>query len=586
MKTTQVASWSHILSKSRSQFNLLYCRLDAKEAPTLSDSTLVEFDDPLRAPIVAPEKQIKHAISEDTELMDTISKDVDRTFPDSSFFRQDSSQKSLTKILLTYAISNPDVGYRQGMHELAGAMLFVITNDYSKELVEDSDIFDPEYIEADAFSLFSDLMDTLSPFYQVESKKTLPIIVKSNHIVNDLLAQADPDLFDALAKTTIEPQIWGIRWIRMLFGREFSFWEMLSLWDGLFSASIGETGLNDLIDYVCLVMLIKVRDRIIGKDETEILTVLLNYSSVDDEEETIAINADDEYTPEDIVLYVKNALYLKQNLSPIGGQYVYEQFMKNFSRPSRASYSESDEDDVSEVELQPTSSSLSFSKSAILDSLYSKAKAILSDQLQIDKTTLQNWDVEKVVRALTSTSSTNQRKKDNYLANMIRDATFLMTTEDSAVMEKLKHVEECLRNPSKSYIFSGRSDTEKIQNDSSEQPPATPSYRTAPPSTSSNSLPTMAVPKLPESTPLNSPSILNRSPDNHSSADNDKDLLFKSPERIKLVQSEFSWMVSDTSPSTTTSTSKSKSSGPRRKKHSLIPLSYRNPESSSDQSLL
>ena len=43
--------------------------------------------------------------------------------------------------------------------------------------------------------------------------------------------------------------------MRVLFGREFPFSEVLQIWDLLFSSS----STLDLVDYVCLAMLLRIR---------------------------------------------------------------------------------------------------------------------------------------------------------------------------------------------------------------------------------------------------------------------------------------------------------------------------------------
>lgn len=45
------------------------------------------------------------------------------------------------------------------------------------------------------------------------------------------------------------------RWVRLLFGREFDFQDMISMWDLLFSEKLS---LN-IIDLVCVVMLLRIR---------------------------------------------------------------------------------------------------------------------------------------------------------------------------------------------------------------------------------------------------------------------------------------------------------------------------------------
>lgn len=45
------------------------------------------------------------------------------------------------------------------------------------------------------------------------------------------------------------------RWIRLLFGREFAFDDLLRLWDLLFA----EDPALDLVDLVCVTMLLRIR---------------------------------------------------------------------------------------------------------------------------------------------------------------------------------------------------------------------------------------------------------------------------------------------------------------------------------------
>jgi hypothetical protein len=45
------------------------------------------------------------------------------------------------------------------------------------------------------------------------------------------------------------------RWIRLLFGREFPFDELLDLWDAL----LAEDPALDLVDMVCVAMLLRIR---------------------------------------------------------------------------------------------------------------------------------------------------------------------------------------------------------------------------------------------------------------------------------------------------------------------------------------
>lgn len=66
---------------------------------------------------------------QDAELSKTIESDVQRTFPDESYFRPAHIQERLVRILLIYCKLHEDISYRQGMHELAALILRVVDED-------------------------------------------------------------------------------------------------------------------------------------------------------------------------------------------------------------------------------------------------------------------------------------------------------------------------------------------------------------------------------------------------------------------------------------------------------------------------
>jgi len=57
-----------------------------------------------------------------------------------------------------------------------------------------------------------------------------------------------------VASLTISPKLTFCRkWIRLLFGREFGFDEVLEMWDVIFA----EDPTLEIVDFVCLVMIIR-----------------------------------------------------------------------------------------------------------------------------------------------------------------------------------------------------------------------------------------------------------------------------------------------------------------------------------------
>ena len=197
--------------------------------------------------------------------------------PENLYFREPSTQAMLLDILFIYCKLNRDIGYRQGMHEVLAPVLWVVARDAidpaslegypEAQGVPDSLVmasFDRQYIEHDAFTLFGIIMQTVKSFYEVggieqagtaATTNNSPIVKRSRRIHEDYLYRADPELAEHLAAIEILPQIFLIRWIRLLFGREFPFDEVLALWDILFA----EDPTLDLVDLICVSMLLRIR---------------------------------------------------------------------------------------------------------------------------------------------------------------------------------------------------------------------------------------------------------------------------------------------------------------------------------------
>ena len=193
--------------------------------------------------------------------------------PENAYFREPSTQSMLLEILFIYCKLNRDVGYRQGMHEVLAPIVWVVSCDainckgYQREPDLDELMLtslDPTYIEHDAFTLFGIIMQTVKTFYEMGDSNEppttglshhSPIVERSKRIHENYLHHADPELAEHLTDIEILPQIFLIRWIRLLFGREFPFEEVLALWDVLFA----EDPALDLVDLICVSMLLRIR---------------------------------------------------------------------------------------------------------------------------------------------------------------------------------------------------------------------------------------------------------------------------------------------------------------------------------------
>ena len=190
----------------------------------------------------------------------------------------------LLDILFIFCKLNPDLSYRQGMHEILAPILWVVERDAielgesSKTLGEDAlikTIFDAEYLEHDAFAIFGQVMQSAKNFYEqtTTSGRENPMVVRSRRIFNEMLPLVDSKLAAHLENIDIVPQIFLMRWIRLLFGREFAFDELLTVWDVIFA----EDATLEIVDHISLAMLLRIHWDLINADYNAALTLLLQY---------------------------------------------------------------------------------------------------------------------------------------------------------------------------------------------------------------------------------------------------------------------------------------------------------------------
>ena len=161
------------------------------------------------------------------------------SFPDIAYFRDAEVQAELTNILYLYSDMHPDIGYRQGMHELLAPLYFAVDCD---SISEDADL-DPAtkefcaraWVAADAWLLFDAVMKGAGRWYEWQEGKAhadpgplpshvqlnvsgdtrvkqyiAPIVEDCNRVQSVLLKGVDPELWKALQTAGIEPQIYGM----------------------------------------------------------------------------------------------------------------------------------------------------------------------------------------------------------------------------------------------------------------------------------------------------------------------------------------------------------------------------------------
>ncbi|KAH8741376.1 TBC domain containing protein [Cryptosporidium ryanae] len=321
-----------LLNRERNEYNISF----KKYRPDISKMTSM---DPLTShPLSQSASNPWNEQQKNSELLDEIWKDITRTFSERQLFSEIGTRQLLQRVLFTWTRENPEFGYKQGMNELAAVLFLVNFSQKSKftngesqstEKMEKNNnpitnlIFTGDSIEADTFIMFKSLMSTFGIKYMFQSPddlqsneqklKTddfkLPIIHRCNNIYS-ILENIDKELYLHLVKEHgIEPQILFLRWIRLLFSREFSnLNDSLINWELMFCDSLKNgskytadnlkmkisalseqknekiclivESIMPIFNFVAVSILESKRDKILSMDYNQTLKFLVNQSSL------------------------------------------------------------------------------------------------------------------------------------------------------------------------------------------------------------------------------------------------------------------------------------------------------------------
>lgn len=160
-------------------------------------------------------KTQENNFSEFRERKHLIDKDVARTDRLHIFYSEanHSNVKKLYDILLTYCMYNFDLGYVQGMSDLLSPILFLMEN------------------EVEAFWCFVGFMEKLAHNFD-ENQEGMKAQL---HQLSVLLKFVDPHFYTYLENHDSGNLYFCFRWLLICFKREFSFPDIMTLWETLWS---------------------------------------------------------------------------------------------------------------------------------------------------------------------------------------------------------------------------------------------------------------------------------------------------------------------------------------------------------------
>ncbi|MEW5312825.1 MAG: hypothetical protein WDW38_004430 [Sanguina aurantia] len=153
-----------------------------------------------------------------TDRRERVDKDVRRTDRALPFYAAEKGphQTALRNMLLTYTMYNFDLGYCQGMSDLASPLLYVMRD------------------EAEAFMCFASLMDKMGANFDEDQQG----MHRQLGALRKLLQLLDPQLYAHLEAHECLSLFCCFRWLLLRFKREFKMEQVLRLWEAFWSCSL------------------------------------------------------------------------------------------------------------------------------------------------------------------------------------------------------------------------------------------------------------------------------------------------------------------------------------------------------------
>ena len=276
----------------------------------------------------------------DQNIRNLINLDLIRTHQNIDLFKNNKTKNILFNVLYIYAKESTDLPYGQGMNELVSFLYICLypyyftktdkqkkSKDEIKEYLNDIDnhyediylyFHDEEEIQSDLYFLFESLMykgvkdlyakdevkkdDKNYHLYELfpdiikdisNEDKPIPLNLRAFLLIKEKLKLLDKRLYNHFKQINISCNYFLHRWYKCIFIREFEIKDALCLWDKILLYEHQKRRIYQYpllyMDYICLAMIIRIRSRLIKKEEGDCFTILFHYPKVDDISEVIDI---------------------------------------------------------------------------------------------------------------------------------------------------------------------------------------------------------------------------------------------------------------------------------------------------------
>ncbi|PIA29651.1 hypothetical protein AQUCO_05800040v1 [Aquilegia coerulea] len=165
-------------------------------------------------------------------MLRQIAVDCPRTVPDVTFFQQLEVQKSLERILYTWAIRHPASGYVQGINDLVTPFIIVFLSEHMQGNMENWSILDLSTqkisdVEADCYWCLSKLLDGMQDHYTFAQPGIQRLVFK----LKELVRRIDEPVSRHMDEQGLDFLQFAFRWFNCLLIREIPFHLVARLWD-------------------------------------------------------------------------------------------------------------------------------------------------------------------------------------------------------------------------------------------------------------------------------------------------------------------------------------------------------------------
>ncbi|XP_054812415.1 GTPase-activating protein GYP1 isoform X1 [Prosopis cineraria] len=209
---------------------------------------------------------------DEINMLRQIAVDCPRTVPEVSFFQQPQVQKSLERILYTWAIRHPASGYVQGINDLVTPFLVVFLSEYLEGSIDNwsmSDLSSDKIsnIEADCYWCLSKLLDGMQDHYTFAQPGIQRLVFK----LKELVRRIDEPVSRHVEEQGLEFLQFAFRWFNCLLIREIPFHLITRLWDTYLAEG---DALPDFLVYIFASFLLTWSDKLQKLDFQELVMFL------------------------------------------------------------------------------------------------------------------------------------------------------------------------------------------------------------------------------------------------------------------------------------------------------------------------